>query len=380
MYSPLREQIDADSRYAAAQDVHRPLAADSGQGPMTASRISSAGGGVLRPEELDEILAEIEGPEFERKALAALSQSATPLKRQRMVSKMLLDRWTASDGRSRNVLEVDAVDGSYRYTDTREAAYSSVYADPSLVSEVEQMWSRFESGAAPAPAVRSEGVGPPASDERAILDLLAVHYARNMLVLDLAESLRNSSPTMRFWSDSPAGMLDGVFGRLTAACPEGPEAHWTAQSHCDLTVDGVFTTRFARTQPALLEQSLSRFREAALVWVRVEGEHPLVISDKPVIPFDVTHQQLSQRETSLLGQADGAAMPLGPNCLALAFWTESAISEAIANESVRFDHHALNRMQNRQARRYLYAHPGSDFAHWVEQNCKPAADRKGDLY
>jgi len=231
---------------------------------MTVSRISSAGGGVLRPEELDEILAEIEGPEFERKALAALSQSATPLKRQRMVSKMLLDRWTASDGRSRNVLEVDAVDGSYRYTDTREAAYSSVYADPSLVSEVEQMWSRFESGAAPAPAVRSEGVGPPASDERAILDLLAVHYARNMLVLDLAESLRNSSPTMRFWSDSPAGMLDGVFGRLTAACPEGPEAHWTAQSHCDLTVDGVFTTRFARTQPALLEQSLSRFREAAL--------------------------------------------------------------------------------------------------------------------
>jgi len=347
---------------------------------MTASRTSSAGGGVLRPEELDEILAEIEEPEFELKAVAALSQSETPLKRQRTVSKMLLNRWTVPDGWSRKVLEVDAVDGSYRYTATRGVTYSSVYADPSLMSEVEQIWSRFESGAAPALAPLSDSVGLPAADERAILDLLAVHHARNMLVLDLAESLRDSSPTLRFWSDPPAGMLDGAFRDLTGVCPARPEARRTAQSHRDTTMDEVFTARFTRTLPTFLEQSLGKFREAVLVRARVEGEHPLIISDKPVLPFDVTNQRLTQRETSRLGQADGAAMPLGPDCLALAFWTESAIPEAIADESARLDHRAFNRMQNRQARRYLYAHPGSDFAHWVEQNCKPATDRQSDLY
>lgn len=346
----------------------------------TAELPPRAAGRTLGPEELDEIAAEAETRVFDHDEITAMRGAARPIRRQHMISRMLLNRWTTPGARSPKLLEVDAIDGSYRHTSPKSAATYSAYADPSLVVEIEGMWSRLESTAGAALQTLLAGEDPSIGQEEAIRDLMAVHYARSMLVLELAESFRDNSPTLRYWRDPPSEMLDGIFKDLTGLHGAGAGARHLAQTCVDAMIEETFTTRFTRALPTLLEQARCWYRDATLAWAHIEGDFPLVIADKPIVAFKINEQQQpTQCEVALLGQADGAAMPLSPNCLVFAFRSEAAVPASIRDNTARINQQTLNLMQNRQARRYLYCHPQSDFARWVKANCKPATNRTGDL-
>ena len=337
-------------------------------------------GRVLSEDDLDRLAEEVETSDYDVEVLISRRSAANPVRRQHMVSRMLLKRWSAADQQSSKILEVDTVDGSGRLVSPKRAAWSSVYAAADLVTDIEQMWSNLESRAGQVLSGFLDGAPLSVEDESAVRDLMAVHYARSMTVLELAQSLRDNDKTLEFWRTAPDWTLDGIFRDLTGIVAAGPQARRIAQTHIDTTIQKKFSTTFTRNLPNMLRLAQQRFRDATLALARCEGNNPLVISDKPIIVFNMNGDKLEQCEPPLLGTADGAAMPLSPNCLALLFWSESAITETITNRIAKIDHHAFNKMQNRQARRYLYSHPHSDLATWIKTNREPANNRDGDPY
>lgn len=234
--------------------------------------------------------------------------------KQHVVSVVLLKRFAASDG----MLLVEDI--RYPHATPKRRSPRSVGYVPNYVQaradEAEALWKTVEDRLHDAFVELDHGLEVPSGSqtEKAVVDCVALHWARSKVVREHADGLRESAilESRAALRAEPATLRGAFYSRygLHAAGSEALE-HMNDYLHGSLVVN----------QPDFFAgQVMHHFRWAQEL---LSGRHlqlgdcprgapDLILSDAPVITVAEGRTGLNPQGGIALGDATGVAMPLGP--------------------------------------------------------------------